>query len=248
MKKRLFALLLALSLALCCVACGQEQPQENPSDGAEQSQEQPPAETPEDDAQPDAAPEGTEEETPDAETPQDTQEPTGGEETPETPSATGTEGLLTAEEITTLEGLYGKPMEEVLEALSLDAEKASVQDTVSITFEGVRTISGQPFNETLNFSAEEGFYGVDYRTGFAGDRGSLPETIQQIYDDAVALYGEPNTYPGLGNPLSKQLEQGEITGMETWAASEGTTLTMQVDDMGDLVVVSLSYQITVSYN
>lgn len=221
MKKRWFPLLTALVLVLFCVAC------QSPTQG------EPAGEDP--------AQEG-------GQTQEEVQEqPESASEGQETAQAAG-EGLLTAEEITTLEGLYGKPMEEVLTALSLNAEKASVQDEISITFEGVRTIAGQAFNETLNFSPEEGFYGADYRTGFAGDRGSLPETFQQIYDEAVTLYGEPDTYPGLGEILSEQLAEGQITGMETWAVSDGTTLTIKAEDMGDLVVFSLSYQVTVSNN
>lgn len=245
--KKLLAILLALALALCCAACqstGQgETSTQEPSDGSEQMQEEDVQEQPTSEEDVTEAPvtEGEQEEP--EETPEE-EEPADGQEA----AQTAEEGLLTEEEITTLEGLYGKAIDEVLEALSLNGEEAFMQDEISITFESARTIGGLTFLEALNFSADEGFYGVDYRTGVPSDTEQLAETLQQIYDDAVVLYGEPNTYPGLENILSEQLAQGQMTGMETWAVSDGTTLTMKADDMGDLVVFSLSYQITVSYN
>ena len=180
MKKRWLTLLMALALALVCAACqnptqGEQSGEDPAQEGGqtqEEVQEQPEAQDDEEEAS--AVEEDVTEE---PVTEEEEKQPESASESQETAQAAG-EGLLTAEEITTLEGLYGKPMEEVLEALSLDAEKASVQDEISITFEGIRTIDGQSFNETLNFSAEEGFYGADYRMGFAGDRGSLPETFQ----------------------------------------------------------------------
>lgn len=168
------------------------------------------------------------------------------EQLPEQGTEKSAAGVLTGEELKTYENLYGKSQEETLVALGLREEDAAQMDVISATFEDAREIAGEKFLCALNFSESEGyegFYGVDFRAAFPSDQEGLLETVQAIHQDALAQYGTPTTYEGLGEILTAQLEAGEVTGVEDWKVGSQSTLRIQVTDTGDLVVIQLHYQI-----
>lgn len=168
------------------------------------------------------------------------------EQLPEQETEKGAVGVLTEEELKAYEALYEKSQEETLAALGLREEDAAQVDVVSAVFEDAREIAGEMFLCVLNFSEAEyyqGFYGVDFRAAFPSDQEGLLETVQAIHQDALAQYGTPTTYEGLGEILTAQLEAGEVTGVEDWKVGSQSTLRIQVTDTGDLVVIQLHYQI-----
>lgn len=163
------------------------------------------------------------------------------------------DGILTRDEITAYEDLYGKSQEELLEALGLTADDVENQDELSLELSQRRVIAEQDFNQRYDFSIAdpEGMYQLSLNAGLPTDTEDLADTVITIYKEALAQYGKPNTYELLEGRISKYLdfiEENGLTGdlVEDWAVSEKTNCRMTVTVMQDLVVISLNYKMAVT--
>lgn len=163
------------------------------------------------------------------------------------------DGILTRDEITAYEDLYGKSQEELLEALGLTTDDVENQDELSLELSQRRVIAEQDFNQRYDFSIAdpEGMYQLSLNAGLPADTEDLADTVITIYKEALAQYGKPNTYELLEGRISKYLdfiEENGLTGdlVEDWAVSEKTNCRMTVTVMQDLVVISLNYKMAVT--
>ncbi len=166
------------------------------------------------------------------------------------------EGVPSEEEVGNLERLYGLAPEDVETSLGLtegDYEANEADSTWDLA--AARTMGGEDFAQRLLFTFGDAgtLYGVMYEK--VAEDGVGPGVLERIYEEAVAAYSEPGTYPGLSNTISGELlmEGGGVAelggyGMyqEQWSAGEQTGLTMRATvSGGKIAAIQLTYQMTV---
>ena len=171
-------------------------------------------------------------------------------------------GLLEDSQIATLESLYGQTLEPVLEGLGLSQEDGTATEVnpqgvvYGWTMNDPVVLAGVEIYQLLAFEWETGeFFGTKYHRGLIPpEEGS--QAAADLLEQALSLYGEPTTYPGLQNRLTGEtfpqelesaLELGKSDGWtETWDnLGDGTTFVLQVSAMEGTVSLDLSYQQTV---
>lgn len=164
--------------------------------------------------------------------------------------------LLSADEIATVESLYGQDMTETLAGLSLQ-ESDLVESQVMGAWERAQplTADGCEVNQILLFNmADETFYGTRFLC-YMEDAQTLTTRAQELLAEAKTQYGEATTYPSLPNRLdseefeeafAKAFENGEPANWrEEWQVGEQTlcTLTAEVAGPG---IASLMWEYSMS--
>ena len=252
MKRLTAIVVLLLILLLCCAACGQ-------TPAASSEPEDPPApSTPSEEAEdtPDTSAPSEETDTPEEPEPQEPSQ----EEAPEEPSAAiepGSlagqlnleAGLLTPEELTVLESLYGTTQDELMAALSITEENVERREDSMLTLSETREIQGEECMQTFLFSLDDqwpGLYGMQMPMASLTEDSDIADVTAAILETARELYGEPDTYPGLTS-ISDWLEdpseeQGLVS--ETWALGQESRCTIQLHQ-GNVTLITISYQLDV---
>lgn len=151
-------------------------------------------------------------------------------------------GLLTLDEIGRYEGLYLQGKDGLLDGLGLAEEDLSSQEFGRWELKNTRSIGGKDFRQTLLLSETDpdGLIGVAFHRRLESDS-ERAELLRELYDQAVSLYGPPDTYPGHSEDsrIEKQLEK-ELPGgcFETWDEGDGTVVRLSLlipSEMGPLV-------------
>lgn len=243
MKHSISALLLALLLLLSCAACGGTAGESEDTAGDSTASATDTTDTTADDDAADTADA--------ADATEEAEEAEAGTEDAAETTAESVSGVLTADEVAALEARYGMTQEELLADLSLDEEGVGSQDEVSLALSQERIVAGASFLQRYDFSTADptGMYSLVLTTGLPADTEGLVETVQAIYDDAAAQYGEPTTYEGmerLSDQLASAASAADLSGVEDWTVSEGTTCRLSVTAADDLVVIALTYQMVVN--
>lgn len=164
--------------------------------------------------------------------------------------------LLSADEIATVESLYGQDMTETRAGLSLQ-ESDLVESQVMGAWERAQplTADGCEVSQILLFNmADETFYGTRFLC-YMEDAQTLTTRAQELLAEAKTQYGEATTYPSLPNRLdseefieafAKAFENGEPANWrEEWQVGEQTlcTLTAEVAGPG---IASLMWEYSMS--
>ncbi len=164
--------------------------------------------------------------------------------------------LLSADEIATVESLYGQDMTETRAGLSLQ-ESDLVESQVMGAWERAQplTADGCEVSQILLFNmADETFYGTRFLC-YMEDAQTLTTRAQELLAEAKMQYGEATTYPSLPNRLdseefveafAKAFENGEPANWrEEWQVGEQTlcTLTAEVAGPG---IASLMWEYSMS--
>lgn len=164
--------------------------------------------------------------------------------------------LLSADEIATVESLYGQDMTETRAGLSLQ-ESDLVESQVMGAWERAQplTADGCEVSQILLFNmADETFYGTRFLC-YMEDAQTLTTRAQELLAEAETQYGEATTYPSLPNRLdseefveafAKAFENGEHANWrEEWQVGEQTlcTLTAEVAGPG---IASLMWEYSMS--
>lgn len=172
-----------------------------------------------------------------------------------TPENLSSSGLLTVEDVAALEALYGMDQDAVIETMSFSAEDVEQDDGLSLVPLERRTIAGQEFTQRYDFDASDpgGMYSVSYNAALDADPAEVAELIQTLYEDAVETYGEPNTYEGLANQISANLETIGAQGVkesygEDWLVGEQTTVHLNAAPLDDTTLITLTYKMYVDVN
>ena len=161
------------------------------------------------------------------------------------------EGLLSQDEIAKYEELYFSDNKSMLKELGLGSADVNTEEKMPGLWplKATRPVDGNGFRQALLISETEptGLYGMRFFSASISHDHAL-ELAQSLYDNAVKLYGQPGTYPGMEARLSEGLKDGS-GGMETWEVGEKTTLTLrltsaaQTDGDDDMDILELSYQV-----
>lgn len=164
--------------------------------------------------------------------------------------------LLSADEIATVESLYGQGMTETLAGLSLQ-ESDLVESQVMGAWERAQplTADGCEVSQILLFNmADETFYGTRFLC-YMEDAQTLTTRAQELLAEAKTQYGEATTYPSLPNRLdseefveafAKAFENGEPTNWrEEWQVGEQTLCTLSVEVAGP-GIASLMWEYSMS--
>ena len=172
-----------------------------------------------------------------------------------------TEGLLSEEEIARYESVYLRGKDSILQDLGLKEDDISGKDFGQWPLKEPRSISGfeapafllvsEPETTAeLNGAKYEGLYGVYYNI-----KAEKPAAVKDIYEDALELYGEPDTYPGLQNRISENLDELDGDTLlksyeESWFLGERTTLTLAVSPYPETEEfrISVNYHVTTLRN
>ena len=96
----------------------------------------------------------------------------------------------------------------------------------------------------LVFYADGSCYGFRFNA-LLENGADLKTAVNALYEDAEAQYGDPDTYEGMNNRISENLESMDNVSdsfTETWSVSEQTELTWRIDLIGDKVLLQLSYE------
>lgn len=177
----------------------------------------------------------------------------GTEEAAEGEPVPDGEGLLTEEEIALYESLYFAEDKKTAEALGLTEEKLNQKVMGMVLLDDKRKIAGAECWVTLLFSETEpkGLYGVRIQAGIP-DTEQARETVMAMYEQAVALYGEPNTFEGyVDSARLSQRPEGFQSAYETWSLGEKTDLTLTYrsaegsEDSDDMDLIELTYQVRI---
>ncbi|WP_322172688.1 hypothetical protein [Acutalibacter caecimuris] len=151
----------------------------------------------------------------------------------------GAAGLLGQEEIALYESLFFTEPSGLLAGLGLKEEDVDRQDK-ALEEAGLwllrepREIAGTPFKAMLMTSPSqpEGLYGVWFQASFS-DSATARQALLRLYEEAVALYGEPGTFPGFEEDayLSRQLQDPK-SGFEDWLLGDMTDLRLSFYSAG----------------
>lgn len=164
--------------------------------------------------------------------------------------------LLSADEIATVESLYGQDMTETRAGLSLQ-ESDLVESQVMGAWERAQplTADGCEVSQILLFNmADETFYGTRFLC-YMEDAQTLTTRAQELLAEAKTQYGEATTYPSLPNRLdseefieafAKAFENGEPANWrEEWQVGEQTLCTLTVEVAGP-GIASLMWEYSMS--
>lgn len=156
-------------------------------------------------------------------------------------------GFPGEKEVAQYEKLYLKDINEAIHGLGLQVEKEeNLPGAFSV--EGPCKLAGTDFRQDLLSSTSEprGFFGIRFTAEFA-DGKEAGKTALALYDEAVKLYGQPSTYPGMQNRLDREeLEKGSLPEgqyAETWTAGQLTELTLRAISTEQGVQLTLTCQL-----
>lgn len=166
-------------------------------------------------------------------------------------------GLLTMNEIAKYEGLYLQGTDILWDGLGLTEDDLADQDFGRWELKNTRSIAEKDFQQTLLLSevVPDGLMGAAFHRRLESDS-ERAELLRELYDQAVSIYGPPDTYPGHDEDsrILKQLEK-ELPGgcFETWNVGERTQVELRLfipSEMGPLVDgvpgIAIEYRCTVT--
>lgn len=168
-------------------------------------------------------------------------------------------GILSKEELSQYEALYGESFDTVKQELKISEEDVSTEGFPQV-MPKIENIAGQvygrePIFQLLLTTPGEELMGLQETLVFESEeeQAKAGEVLKNLFEDAKKAYGEPSTYEGLTNRISDHLEEIEKTGItaeysETWAPSGKTDFTLTASQMqgaaqGSAVVITLRYAV-----
>ncbi|MCD8131891.1 MAG: hypothetical protein LUE16_11570 [Lachnospiraceae bacterium] len=153
-------------------------------------------------------------------------------------------GIMSEEQISTMEALYGQDQAAVLEGLGLKDSDVSEGDNAGCwDLQETAALFGAEFKQMILYDVStETMYGMWY--AYNSDEETAPlELAENLLEECSSLYGEPSTYPGSLNQLtnedfaedfSKTWSDGlSDSWSETWSVGENTTCTLNVSVLPD---------------
>ena len=159
-------------------------------------------------------------------------------------------GLLSDEEIARYESCYLQEINQAIQKLGLKEVERDKSLRGALSIHTPRKAAGISFQQELLVSTGNvnGLYGVMLAVDSL-EEGDAVKALSELYTQAVEKYGDPSTYPGLGNRLSEALESIEKNGLqgeryaETWAVGGMTDFTLEISPRERGAALTASYQV-----